>query len=259
MKFTGPMYVGCLIALCLGIMLVFPILYFAIQPRNMPERPLPYPNPQSSVSQIAANLAYINVDLVNYTYRKSNSTEIVTIPNVSNVTVIVNVTKYCESDSAVPEAEVDYFRLDVFAQNGTGIKRITLAVFASYPNDLTPEQIANLTRPNGSTTFFKLPQDLTRVTNRITQYSAILTEASMTMKTNSVDVFGGNETQLIKASSALNITLTRIGSVVLNGNSVLVHSEDAGIVESIRLTRQGNGFLYIKEGYSFPTPKPHYP
>jgi hypothetical protein len=250
------MYLGCALALIVGAALVSPllILHTAIDP--FAENPPVYPNPQSSRSQIAANLTNIHLALGNMTMPKNMSTlhytpspdmVMATYPTFSGLVYIAE-TKYLNDNQNIPDSEVDFFCVQLSTDNGTLIANASIYVGTAYTRsfnyDLHPIDCNALLHNNfgsifgGGGSFERIWSIGTTIDfNR---------EFSGTINQTTVD--------MIKNSQTLSITLSRIGTITVRGNSTVVSTSDAGLIETVMLTKQGDSFFYNQDGSNKPIP-----
>jgi hypothetical protein len=261
MIFTSKtMILGCALAMIIGASLVSSLMFFNTVLNPFPENPPTTPNPQSSNSQIAETIENVYLELGERSVLNGSSFKMYTQPTFSG-SIDVSATKYLNDNQNIPDAEVDYFHIQIFFENGTAIEN-----FASIEN-FTFHCGAAYNR----SFITKLEQDQNVYQMLDSSEKAMgLTGTGGTFRylwsigTSIPNGFGfsGTISQSFKATlentQSLTLILSRIGSVTIKGNSSIVSTSDAGIIETIQLVRHGNGFMYNKDGSSTPIALPNF-
>ncbi len=232
------MFLGCALALIVGASLVSPLLMLNTVIDPFPENPPLYPNPQSAQSQIAVNIKNARLELGTITSKiELNSTETVTQPAFGGK-ISVSATKYLNNNESIPDAEVDYFLMQIFADNGTWIGNETVHIGTAYNRSFTPVQQHMI---DG----YLLDKTFGRYGGGVGTF--FYTWSIGTTHENTLG-FNGNMDQstaaLIANSQTLTIVLSRIGTITIKDNSTVTSAADAGLIETVTLTRNGNIFAY---------------
>jgi hypothetical protein len=252
MIFTSKtMIFGCALAMIVGATLVSPIMFFNTVLNPFPQNPPTTPNPQSSYSQIGGTIESVYLELGERSALNGSSFKMYNQPTFSG-SIDVKATKYLNDNQNIPDAEVDYFRIQILFENGTAIDNF--------------ESIGNYTFYVGAaynkSTVTKLQQDigvgtlLDSLTKEMKlQGAGGLFQYLWSIGTSipSGSSFSGTTSQSFATTLAnaqsLTLTLSRIGSVIIKGNSTIVSNSDAGIIEIVQLVKHGNAFLYNKDGW----------
>jgi hypothetical protein len=244
--------IGCALALIVGIALVSPLLTFHTVINPFPVNPQVYPNPQSSQSQIAINLKNIHLALGNMTLPKNmttihstpTATNMVTYPTFSGI-IYINETKYLNDNQKIPDAEVDCFSLQILTENGTLIASESAYVGTAYNRSYALDQSID-----GE--FMYKTFGILNAGGQFERAWSIGTTIEFNRG------FSGTINQSIafqiESSQTLIVTLSRISTIVARGNSTMVSTSDAGLIETVTLTKQGDSFFYNPDGSSKPIP-----
>jgi hypothetical protein len=253
--FTGKtMVFGCAIALIIGASLVSPLLFFNTILDPFPENPPTIPNPQSSISQISETIESVYLELGERSVLNGSSFKMYNQPMFSG-SIDVRATKYLNDNQDIPDAEVDYFQIQILLENGTAIRNYTFYCGAAYNLSFVTqlEQDQNVYQMLDS---FEEAMGL-KGTGGIFRY--LWSIGTSIPNGNS---FSGTTSQnfntTLASTQSLTLTLSRIGSVIIKGDSTTVSKSDAGIIETVQLVKHGNGFLYNKDGSSIPIPLPNF-
>ncbi len=244
------MVLGCALALVIGVSLVSPLLMLHTVINPFPKNPQVNPNPQSSQSQITVNLQNIYLEVGNRT--KQNSFGTFTQPVFSGV-IHFGSTKYLNSNQDIPDAEVDCFLLELFTDNDTKIQdefqNYAFYIGTAYNISFTPEKMSLIDS--------SLNDSFGMIFGGAFIYRwSIGTPMPMPYEQSFIGDIAQSSVDSIKNCNTLTMTLTRLGTITIRGNATLTSTSDAGLVESVTLTKYGNGFMYNHDGSSFPVPIP---
>jgi hypothetical protein len=247
------MVIGCILALIMGVTLVSPLLILNTVVNSFPEHPNVYPNPQSNSSNIAVNLKNVNVELGTITLKKYPypNSETVTQPALHNA-IVLSATKYLNDNENIPDGEADYFLIQIFSSNGVLIRNMSALFGAAYNRTFESQHAQTITfylmyktfgfnYGGGGEVHWTWPIGTT-ITNSFGGHPTI----------------GPNTANLLANSQTLTMTLSRVGSIVFRGNSTIVSTSDAGLIESVQLVKQGEGFIFNQDGSSVPVPIRNY-
>jgi hypothetical protein len=230
---TKIMIIGCAIAVVLGAFAVYPLndSFFPLNDRVIP-------NPDSNSDQIGLKLASAHIWLGTVTRAKSpNSSEMVTLTAI-NTEISLKATKYLNSNESIPDAEIDYFLIEIYTELDS-IKNSSYYVGTAYNRSfpLSSARILafgnmipiNKTLGNSGGNFF-------------------FTWAPGTSKTAG---FQGAEASsnlpkvsILTNSDTLTIRISRLGTMTISGNSTTYTSADKTLIQQVQLQKTSNGFLY---------------
>ena len=255
MIFTSKTLIfGCAIALIIGASLVSPLMFFNTVLDPFPENPPTTLNPQSSISQISETIESVYLELGERSVLNGSSFKMYIQPMFSG-SIDVRATKYLNDNQDIPDAEVDYFQIQILLENGTAIRNNTFYCGAAYNRSFVTklEQDQNAYQILDS---FENAMGLNS-TGGIFRYLWSIGTSIPNGNSFSGTTSQSFNTTLANAQS-LTLTLSRIGSIKIKGNSTIVSASDAGIIETVQLVKHGNGFLYNKDGSSIPIPLPNF-
>jgi hypothetical protein len=238
MKF-GNLYIwGCLLSLLMGASAVSPLLFTAyVAPENEVRV-----NPQSSTANIGANVAYAYIVLENTTLpAMPGSSDAPASGQAIKFVFVLNSTKYLNSLEQIPDAEIDYFVIQLHTNEGS-INNLTESVGAAYTTFTKEEMHSN---PMNTFSFFRQDWMDLRASgggsfwlNWTTGTSRLSGGGSNSGSTNL------RQAPLLENAQTVTLSLSRLGEVIFTGNSTVVSKADAGLIEQIDLKKYGNGFLY---------------
>ena len=237
---TKLMFIGCAVALIVGASIVSPLLILHTSLNPFPENPPLHPNPQSSQSQIALTLKSVSIGVGTYESSvQSNSSETVTKSALTGK-ITVSATKYLNDNKNITDGEVDYFLFEIFTENGVPLQQEALFIGTAYNESFTYEKQVQI-----SSQFLRQTFDINASGGGTFFY---------TWSIGTTNENGQGFTSSIPKSTAaslgnaqtLTMTLSRVGTVTVRGDSTVVSTSDAGLIETVTLIRSGNTFVYNK-------------
>jgi len=258
------MIIGCVLSLIIGASLVSPMLLLNTVLNPFPDNPQVLANPQSSISQIGVNLkkVYVELGTINNTY--ANSTEPTILPAFKG-TIVLSATKYLNNNQDIPDGEGDYFLIQIYSENRTApIWNSSYYAGTAYTRSYFMDHQGrdDIASDAGYLVWnsFDKPLDLEIGVGSTVHYGwGIGPGFDWTWPIGtSIEYrqgWSGDIKQSIAAiladSQTLTMTLSRIGSITVRGNSTIA-TYDPGLIQTVQLVRQGNGFLYNQDGSSIP-------
>ncbi len=225
------MFLGCALALIVGASLVSPLLILNTVIDPFPDNPPLYPNPQSSQSEIAANIKSARIEIGTIT--NPNSTQPPFDESIS-----VNAAKHLNDKQNMPDAEVDYFQVQILTQDGTVVQDTKVYVGTAYTRAFTAQQAQTINCQ-------QLYEAFGSFGSGMGAFYYTWSIGTTHVPTQSIN---GNIDQrtaaLMLNSQTLTIALSRIGTITIKGNSTVASASDVGLIENVTLTRNGNIFEY---------------
>jgi hypothetical protein len=231
--------IGCILALIVGASTVLPILLFSELQNNTWYPTDIIPNPQSVNSQIGAQISKASVWLGTMTEWSEAANSVVEVQAIRGG-FNLNCTKYLNNNESIPEAEIDYFLVELSTENGTVLKSAMQGVEVTYQahfNWHTANYSSNWnelfgTKISGMSVGGVEPWIPGTSQNITPQYFGVPLEA------NSPNI------QILKNSQTLTMTVSRFGTVIIRGNSTDVSTVDQGLIEKVQLQKIGESFQY---------------
>ena len=123
--------IGCVLALIIGASTVLPILLFAASENNKYYPTDVIPNPQSAYSQIGAQMSQASVWLGTMTEWSEAANAVVEVQAIRG-SFNLNCTKYLNNNESIPDAEVDYFLIELSTESGTVLKSVMQGVEVTF-------------------------------------------------------------------------------------------------------------------------------
>lgn len=238
MKPVNMLFWGCLLSLIAGVSAISPLVSSAFyEPRNTVRI-----NPQSPTAQIGAKVVYAYIVLENTTLpTPPGSSDPPAIGQSIKIRLVLNATKYLNSLDQFPDAEIDYFQVQLYTKDGP-IENLTQYVGAAYTT-FTKEQM--FSTDFNSFSFYR--QDWLDIRAR-GGGSFWLNWTVGTSKLESHLSSSGSsnlrQAPLLQNAQSVTLSLSRLAEAILNGNTTVISKADAGLIEEIELKKYGNGFLY---------------
>ncbi len=227
---TKAMIAGCVIAVVIGALAVFPLndTFFPINGRVIP-------NPQSDSAQIGLSLSSAHI-----WQGIADGSD----PHVSaGMTFIatqmsLKATKYLNSNESIPDAEIDYFLIEVHNDQGY-YANFSEHMGTAYNRSFSNSALSNLT----NTYWHPFGSNPGPGGGDLYPVWAVGTSKPVGFQ----DTYSSSNlprAAILANSTTLTISISLLGTLTVVGDNVTISRADTNLIQQVQLQKTSDGFRY---------------
>jgi hypothetical protein len=218
MRAEFKLLAGCLIALSVGALVIAPLVFSLLNTTKAQTTFEPY---------FDAQMVYA---FLRFSQNESGSSR--------ESGVALNVTLHVNEGEELPDALISYFIVQVYSDAGP-VENLTLYQGAAYNKFFAADQFNSFivnkntwfgNRTGGGGNFYF---------NSTADMSFILSNGELRSDTGGSGALPGGQ-----MPNEIFVNVTRLGSVIFNGNTTVISQTNAGFIDHVLLEKYKDGFLY---------------